>query len=382
MLYSVLIASAVPLVFLYIVHWLNFFETHRPKLIFLALAWGAVASWLSYLVSHPLVPILGRQFVSTHTAPIVEEIFKSLILLYLVRRADYTYMADGAIYGFAAGIGFAVSENMLYLSRVDVNTGLIVAIARAFSSSVIHGCATAMVGIVIGGFPLGRASHPIVALLIGWTAAVLYHMAYNRITFMQFGQWTLFVIVGFALFGLVLVGLTMSWGLRREQKRLRRSLGMGAGVSMGEARLVQRIEDLDDLLEPVGKRFGGDTRDSVANVVLLGAQLGMKQDLLKRTKDAELRSELATEITAVKRELKRCRREVGVYVMSYVRSIVPHTAWSMWARLEHAMATSSAPAYNLWTMLDARLSVAPPSATSLWSKVEAALAAQNRDPER
>jgi len=108
----------------------------------------------------------------------------------------------------------------------------------------------------------------------------------------------------------------------------------------------------------------------------------MKQDLLKRTKDAELRSELATEITAVKRELKRCRREVGVYVMSYVRSIVPHTAWSMWARLEHAMATSPAPAYNLWTMLDARLSVAPPSATSLWSKVEAALAAQNRDPER
>src|ERR1700690_1769970 len=161
MIYSILIAGAIPLLFLYLVKWLNFFETHRPKLIFLALGWGAVASGLSYLVDHPLVPIFGRQFISTHIAPGVEEIFKSLILIYLVRRADYAYFVDGAIYGFAAGIGFPVSENMLYLSRVDVNTGLIVAIARAFSASVMHGGSTALVGIAIGGFPLGRVVHPV-----------------------------------------------------------------------------------------------------------------------------------------------------------------------------------------------------------------------------
>src|SRR5947209_644409 len=110
MVYSILIASLVPLAFLFIVHWLNFFGTHRPNLIFIALAWGAISVLLSYLVDHPLVPIVGRPIVGVRIGPAVEEIFKSLVLLYLVRRADYSYFVDGAIYGFASGVGFAVAE--------------------------------------------------------------------------------------------------------------------------------------------------------------------------------------------------------------------------------------------------------------------------------
>src|SRR5260370_852601 len=86
--YSILIASVIPLVFLYLVKWLNFFETHRVSLILLALVWGAISVELSYQVSHPMALVLGKQFVGTHTAPLVEEIFKSLGLLYLIRRAD------------------------------------------------------------------------------------------------------------------------------------------------------------------------------------------------------------------------------------------------------------------------------------------------------
>src|SRR3989442_15075650 len=102
--YSILTASLIPLGFLYIVKWLNFFETHRFRLILLALIWGAIAVELSYQVDHPIRLILGMQFIATHTAPVVEEVFKSLILLYLVRRADTTFYVDGAVYGFAAGI--------------------------------------------------------------------------------------------------------------------------------------------------------------------------------------------------------------------------------------------------------------------------------------
>ena len=36
--YAILIASVVPLAFLYLIKWLNFFETHRVRLILLALA--------------------------------------------------------------------------------------------------------------------------------------------------------------------------------------------------------------------------------------------------------------------------------------------------------------------------------------------------------
>jgi len=32
---------------------------------------------------------------------------------------QYDIFVDGAVYGFAAGIGFAIAENMLYLSRLE-----------------------------------------------------------------------------------------------------------------------------------------------------------------------------------------------------------------------------------------------------------------------
>src|SRR5205814_5867357 len=133
---------------------------HRFRLILLALAWGAISVELSYQVSHPMALVLGKQFVGTHTAPFVEEIFKSLVLLYLVRRGEMTFFVDGAIYGFASGIGFAIAENMLYLSRVDMETGLVLGTVRAFVSSLGHGSTTAIVGMAVAGFPMGFVNHP------------------------------------------------------------------------------------------------------------------------------------------------------------------------------------------------------------------------------
>src|SRR5271167_3214816 len=355
--YSILIASIVPLVFLYLVKRLNFLETHRLRFIVLALIWGAFSTELSYLVSHPMALVLGKQFVSTHTAPFVEEIFKSLILLYLVRRADTTFFVDGAVYGFASGIGFAIAENMLYLSRVDSETGMVVGTVRAFVSSVMHGSTTALVGLAVAGFPLGRVNHPLLAWVIGLTLAISAHTAYNNVAFHQFvfGQTGLLVLAAIAFSTLLLFAAAILWGLYRERKRLRKSLGMRAGMSKGEALLVQRLDDLDDLLAPIEERFGEVKREQAANVLLLGAQLTMKQELIRRTKDPELRMQLAAQITETKRDLKQLRHEVGLYVMSYMRSIIPKTTWSLWARLEQTLTKLEATRMNLWNTLEAKL---------------------------
>lgn len=376
MTYSILIAGTVPLLFLYIVKWLNFFETHRPKLIYIALAWGAVAFGLSYLVNHPLIPILGRPFVAIRIGPSVEEIFKSLILLYLVRRSDYTYFVDGAIYGFAVGVGFAVAENMLYLSRVDVSTGVIIAITRAFSASVLHGSSTALVGMVIGGFPLGRIVHPLLTLIIGWALAIAYHTTYNDLAFKNYGQMGLIVISGIAFAGLLVVAAAIMWGLRRERRRLRKSLGRNTGVSEGEIGLVQRIEDLDLLLAPVHKRFGESKREQVANVLILAAQLAMKQAQMKRTRDAELRTELAAEVSELKRQLKRQRHEVGMYAMTYARTLVPKTTWSLWVRLGQTLGSMPPTGQNLWRQLDARVAPSAVASESVYVRIGRALAAR------
>jgi RsiW-degrading membrane proteinase PrsW (M82 family) len=377
---SILFASVIPLLFLFIIKWLNFFETHRFRLIILALVWGAISVELSYQVSHPMALVLGKQFTGTHTAPFVEEIFKSLVLLYLVRRSDTTFFVDGAVYGFASGIGFAIAENMLFLSRVDLDTGLILGVTRAFLASVLHGSTTALVGIAVAGFPLGRLNHPLVAWVIGLTFAIAIHTAYNNTAFHHFvfGQAGLLVLAAIAFGALLLVAVAILWGLRRERGRLRKSLGVRAGMSKGEAMLVQRIDDLDELLAPIEERFGELKREQVANVLLLGAQLAMKQDQIRKTKDPELRAELAVQITQTKRDLKQQRHEVGMYVMSYVRSIMPKTTWSLWARLEQILMKLETPRVNLWNALAARLAVHDATGTGLHARIQSGLDAQVR----
>jgi RsiW-degrading membrane proteinase PrsW (M82 family) len=377
--YSILIASVIPLVFLYLVKRLNFFETHRVRLILLALVWGAISVELSYQVDHPIRLVLGMPFVATHTAPIVEEIFKSLVLLYLVRRADTTFFVDGAVYGFASGIGFAIAENMLYLSRVDMDTGLVLGTTRAFISSVMHGSTSAIVGMAVAGFPLGRVKHPLLAWIVGLAIAIGIHTVFNNTAFHHFvfGQTGLLVLAAIAFTALLLVATAILWGLRLERRRLRKSLGVQAGGSRGgEAMLVQRIDDLDDLLAPVEERFGEIKREQVASVLLLGAQLAMKQDLLRKTKDPELRAELAVQIPEMKQGLKLLRHEVGMYIMSYVRSIMPRTTWSLWARLEQILTKIETPRTNLWDAFPAKLAVHNSTGTGLHGRIQAALDAR------
>jgi RsiW-degrading membrane proteinase PrsW (M82 family)/cell division protein ZapA (FtsZ GTPase activity inhibitor) len=386
--YSVLIASVIPLAFLLVVKWLNFFETHRFRLILLALVWGAFAVELSYQVSHPMRLVLGAQFTATHTAPIVEEVFKSLILLYLVRRADTTFFVDGAVYGFAAGIGFAIAENMLYLSRLDADTSVVVATSRAFLASMGHGSLTAIVGMALAGFPLGPINHPILRWIVGLVVASAIHLFFNNTAFHQFAHvhTGLLVLAGinFSLF--FFVCLLVVWGLRRERLKFRKSLGMKAGGSSSEARLVRHADDLDELLDPVAERFGEAKREQVANALLLAAQLAMKQDQIRKTRDPEIRTELAPQITQLKQEVKQARHDVGIYIMSYVRSIMPKATWSMWARLGQSLAKRPPTGGSLWEMLQGRLVGHNAPAEGIYATVcaqldarAAALAADNSD---
>jgi len=376
--YSILTASLIPLAFLYVVKWLNFFETHRFRLILLALVWGAVTVEFSYLVDHPIRLVMGVQFVGTRTAPLVEEVFKSLVLLYLVRRADTTFFVDGAVYGFAAGVGFAIAENMLYLSRVDVDTGVIVATTRAFCSSVMHGSCTAIVGMALAGFPLGKINHPLLRWLAGLVVAITIHTAYNTTAFHRFvfGQTGLLVLSAIAFASLVVVALAITWGLRRERLRLRKTLGMKVSGGGGEARLLRNADDLDDLLAPIEARFGAIKREQAANALLLAAQLAMKQDQIRKTRDPELRAELAPQITQLKQELKAARHEVGIYIMSCVRSIMPKATWSLWARLGQILTKQEPGKENLWHGLQARLVGHNSAADGIYATVRAQMDAR------
>ena len=341
-LLPVVLAVAIPLAYLYVLHWLDLYGTDRPKLVLLCVGWGLVAFLLSFLANRFTIDILGYPvvFVSTRTAPFVEEVFKAGILVYLARRGRISYAVDGAIYGFASGIGFAAIENLRYIQKFPDNP-LALVIVRDFSSALAHGTATAITGIVIGALVLShRRHHAAIALVLGLAGAMALHYAWNNFAnFSPFNRVTTeWVLVGVGLVGAGLVGATILWALRRERAQLHAALGMKVGVSAQEANLVQHMDDLDELLEPIEKRFGATKREQVEDLLHLEAQLGVQEDLEEQAEDAEMRATWAADVAELRKKVDRKRREVGVYVMLYVRSIFPETAWSLWARLAQTLA--------------------------------------------
>jgi RsiW-degrading membrane proteinase PrsW (M82 family) len=238
-LVTVLVNFALPAAFLYFLRWLDLYGSERPRIVLACVAWGMVAFLLSFGGNRLTMYVLDvpRSWIGTHTAPIVEEIFKSLILIFLVRRAKLTYFVDGAIYGFASGMGFAIIENLRYIHFYPDNPlGLV--ILRGFTATLAHGTATALTGIALGSFMYSaRDRRRMLPLLLGLSAAMTLHYLWNVASYrsplsQSATEWAL---AGVGLSGLALVAAAILWGVRRERLQLRKALDMKVGVSVGEA---------------------------------------------------------------------------------------------------------------------------------------------------
>lgn len=354
MMLTFILAIAVPATFLYVLHWLDLYGSDRPRLVVACVGWGLLAFLLSFLANRFCIDILGlsRSFVGTRTAPFVEEVFKAGVLIYLVRRRRFSYFIDGAIYGFASGIGFAMIENLRYVQLYPDNP-LSLVVVRDFSSALAHGTATAMTGVALARWAAhDRKGSALPALAFGLACAMTLHYAWNNFAFFSplSKRVTEWVLVSVGLLGVAAVGATILYGLRSERRRLHETLGMKLRVSEEESNLIQHMGDLDHLLHPIDRWFGRAKRKQVARLLHIEAQIGLKQDARQRTTDAALSAELDEDIRQLETALDAARQDVGVYVMLFVRSIFPATAWSLWTRLGQALVDRPVPRVHIWKL--------------------------------
>lgn len=360
MVMAAVIAVVIPLAFLVLVRRLDLYASGSFAAVLLCMGGGVAAFLAAAQLNSALLPLLGYALIITLVAPIAEEIFKSALLIYFVRQPDFTYFVDGAIYGFAAGIAFAVVENLLYLSHLPpaaaASEGVTLAITRAFSTSLMHGSASALVGVALGRFRFGRGRTRFAALALGWGAAMGLHLTFNNLISSQLGGLAIGLAVLLGLSSVLLNALLIHWGLREERSWLRESLNQQVGVSRGEAAVVQELAQLDRLLAPVAKRFGVQKRQQVESFLRLQAQLGLKCKVEALTPDPYLRAAMAAEVAALRQQVDELRRMIGIYCMSYVRSILSPTSEPLWERLNTALADPLPPTQpSLWRTLDNKL---------------------------
>src|SRR5436309_2874627 len=119
------------------------------RLIFVILS-GVAAALASYIVNREIlerVVIVDRISLTRLAAPAVEEAFKLLPLLLLFRTKRIGFVIDAAICGFAVGTGFAVIENLYYMTMLP-GRSLAFWVVRGFGTAVMHGGTTALAAMI------------------------------------------------------------------------------------------------------------------------------------------------------------------------------------------------------------------------------------------
>lgn len=354
---AVVVATAIPLLSLYAIYRLDLYGTRSFRIVLLCVAWGIIATRLALLINTAVLDS-GRvdpAMVIRVIAPVVEEMAKALIIFYLIFRPRFTYFVDGAIYGFAVGIGFAIVENYHYLSH-NPDSPALLAVGRVTSTNLMHASTTAVAGIALALArfePSGRRRALIG--LAGLLAAILMHIAFNTFVTRFAGSVTaLYVLAaGCGIAGALGVALTIRVGLAQEKSWIEESLTASKRVAAGETSAVRQLGDADVILRPVAEHFGQRRADEVHALLKLQARLGILLQTSQRLPDGKQKRDTEDEIARLHREMDARRRSIGTYCMFYLRSISVDETGSIWESLHAAASTEAGD--DLWARMDTRL---------------------------
>jgi protease PrsW len=189
-------------VFLLLIRFLDLYEREPLNALALMAAWGATGAVALSLAGNAIVlgllpPALEKTFGSALAGPLVEEVAKGLAVVvtfslswWAARRfglLELEGLTDGMVYGAAVGLGFAFTEDLLYLFNEADEQGLGAGLSEYASrvdffgvGQLGHAVYTAAFGAGLGLATWsrswrGRLGFP----LLGLVAAMLMHAVHN-----------------------------------------------------------------------------------------------------------------------------------------------------------------------------------------------------------
>jgi RsiW-degrading membrane proteinase PrsW (M82 family) len=329
------IAVIIPIVILFIIYTQDLYCTGSFRYVIFSFLWGTLAFAVAAVINRFLFgsDLFDRLTILRFVAPFEEEILKGLILIYLIRRPQFTYFVDGAIYGFAVGIGFAVVENCDYV--LGASTGAMdVAVGRVISTNLIHATGSSIVGIAAGLARFSRGAGRVLRVIVGLSLAILLHIGFNNLVTRVTSGWLLIYAAVVGIAGVGAIWLTIRRGLAEEKAWIEETLGMADRVTASEAAVVHRISDLDDILKPLALRFGEAKAAQIEKFLFMQARLGILRKTLEKLPDESLLAATRAEIAQIQKDMDDARRSVGIFAMAYLRGIFPEDDVSLWGSIE------------------------------------------------
>ncbi len=232
MMYIILsgLAAIIPMSFyLYLIWKIDKNDREPVKLVLANYLWGAlgavILAILGSLILTSFVQILiGDEFGidiigAVIIAPFVEEITKGCFLLITVGSRKFDNLTDGIVYGGAIGLGFAMTENFLYLISNSQNFSdwISVVVIRTLFSGVLHLVATATLGAFLGMSKFMKLPLKIILGLIGLSLAMLIHALWNLFVSFEF---TVFLGFVFLIASVIIFFTIFKLSLNNERRMI------------------------------------------------------------------------------------------------------------------------------------------------------------------
>lgn len=225
-------------IFAYILYWLDRYEKEPIPLLIGVFAWGMlVAAGGAYVLNTVFAigvfGVTGSEAASeiatgSISAPLIEEGLKGMavLLVFLIFRREFDSILDGIVYAGIAALGFAATENVLYIWRGYAAEGwdglFKLVLIRVILVGWQHPFYTAFTGI---GFAVARMNRSwpvkIIAPMIGFGMAMFFHSAHNTLAGIPFlGDMTCFLGSFLDWSGVFFMFMIILWTNWMEQRNI------------------------------------------------------------------------------------------------------------------------------------------------------------------
>jgi RsiW-degrading membrane proteinase PrsW (M82 family) len=220
--------------------WIDRYESEPIWMLATAFFWGALVAVFIAMIFNTGIAIvtavathsrdIGESVGAVISAPIVEESAKALILLILFfwKKDEFDGIVDGIVYAGMVGLGFAMTENILYYGRaVQHGAGVltVVFILRGMAAPFSHPLFTSMTGIGLGWSRQSQNTFiKWAAPVLGYMLAIGMHATWNGSA--AFGGAGFFFAAYFLIMGpaFVITLMVIFFSLRREGRVVREFL--------------------------------------------------------------------------------------------------------------------------------------------------------------
>ncbi len=179
-----LLAGFVPVVvFLLGLRLMDSYKLVHRTLLVLAIAGGIVAALAAFGANSMLLDTLHvpSGILRAWAAPVVEEVLKALLVVWLVSTDRVGFVVDAAVVGFAVGTGFALAENLYYANALH-DPSIALWLVRGLGTAIMHGTATALFAIFGKGLSDRWAGAGMLAFLPGIVLAIVVHATFNQLS--------------------------------------------------------------------------------------------------------------------------------------------------------------------------------------------------------